>query len=247
MSLLVHHRPRLPFQALRQLHTTTTSCSTSQPSSSQTIKPTYTKLVTPNSQLYSTSTRKLRTDHARQHHETRLVPFSPSQLYSVVSDVDSYCEFAPWCTSSKITKRIDDSHLIADLSVGFRFLSDNYTSVITLEKDKKVSADVPNSSLFDYLVTDWTFEPYHNDLNKTHLSFYVEFAFRNPLYRRVTDLFFEQVARKMVGAFETQCFRKFNTEHVCRADEQHNHFHHRNNNDTHLSSSASRAGIIHRW
>lgn len=79
--------------------------------------------------------------------------------------------------------------------------------------NRSVSVDVPNSALFDYLITDWTFDAVKNEPGRTALTFYVEFRFRNPLYRRVTDLFFEEVVKQMVGAFERQCHRRFQRHH----------------------------------
>ena len=147
-----------------------------------------------------------RPPHARRHYERRAVPFSAAELYAVVADVDAYADFVPWCTQSVVTRRVDEAHLIADLSVGFRLLSDTYTSVVTLDPRRSVSVDVPDSALFEYLITDWSFKERRDG---TDLDFYVEFAFRNPLYQRVTDLFFEEVVKKMVGAFEQRCHLKY--------------------------------------
>lgn len=147
-----------------------------------------------------------------------MVPFTPEELYRVVANVDEYSEFVPWCNSSRVIQKIDEKHLVADLSVGFRVLSERYTSVITLKPYRSVSADVPYSNLFEYLITDWSFEP-AGDI--TRLAFYVEFAFRNPMYQRITNLFFEEVVKQMVGAFEKRCFAKY------RAPERH--------------------GVLHRW
>lgn len=162
--------------------------------------------------------------HSREHFERRIVPFSPEQLYSVVSDVGAYHRFVPWCTDSRVIRRVDKTHLIADLGVGFRFLSERYTSVITLDPNRSVSADVPNSNLFEYLVTDWVFEPTSAG-DHTNLTFYVEFAFRNPMYRRVTDLFFEEVVRRMVSAFEHRCHLKYHGGENLDSERQRGIFH----------------------
>jgi ribosome-associated toxin RatA of RatAB toxin-antitoxin module len=156
----------------------------------------------------STSAAK---DHSRKHLETRTLPFAPHELYSVVADVDSYSEFVPWCTSSNLVKRIDQDHLVAELGVGFQVLSEKYTSLVTLDPHRSIKADVPNSSLFNYLINDWTFEAGHNK-STTELTFYVEFQFRNPLYQRVTDLFFNEVVKNMVNAFERRAFVKYRNQ-----------------------------------
>lgn len=196
----------------RKLHN---SAHNPQPSLTQLIKQESSSIITPQTTVlrplstFSKSTdRRPRSLYTRKHHEKRIVPFNQHELYSVVANVDEYQQFVPWCTHSVVTQRVNDQQLIAELAVGFRFLSERYSSVITLDPYSSVSADVPNSSLFEYLVTDWAFER-ATDPQYTNLSFSVEFAFRNPLYQRVTDLFFDEVVKQMVGAFETRCHVKF--------------------------------------
>lgn len=145
--------------------------------------------------------------HERCHFEKRLLPFAPRELYDVVADVPSYSQFVPWCTESRVIKRLDDVHMAAELGVGFKMLSERYTSLVTLDPYRAVKVDVPHSSLFDYLINDWTFEP-GPEKSSTNLSFYVEFRFRNPLYQRVTDLFFNEVVKNMVTAFESRAHEK---------------------------------------
>jgi coenzyme Q-binding protein COQ10 len=139
--------------------------------------------------------------HERRHFEERVLPFPPRELYDVVLDVDSYSEFVPWCTQSRVLHRIDDTHTAAELAVGFNMLSEKYTSLVTAAPYSSITVDVPNSSLFDYLVNDWTFEDGPTP-SSTKLSFYVEFRFRSALYQRITNQFFNAVVKNMVSAFE---------------------------------------------
>lgn len=145
--------------------------------------------------------------HERHHFEQRVLPFPPRELYEVVLDVDSYHEFVPWCTRSRVLARIDDKHTAAELAVGFNMLSERYTSLITAEPFSSITVDVPNSSLFDYLVNDWKFEE-GPDKDSTRLSFYVEFRFRSALYQRITNQFFNAVVKNMVSAFESRAQAK---------------------------------------
>lgn len=146
--------------------------------------------------------RQYSSANTRRFAERRIVPFTPEQLYDVVADVDRYHEFVPWCTASRVKTRVDKHHMVADLSVGFRFLSESYSSVITLDRPRSVKVDVPTSSLFEYLINDWEFIPHPKG---TELSFKVHFAFRSVLYQQMSNLFFEDVVKKMVSAFETRC------------------------------------------
>jgi ribosome-associated toxin RatA of RatAB toxin-antitoxin module len=146
--------------------------------------------------------------HERKHFERRMLPFAPAELYSVVADVGAYSLFVPWCTESRIVRVIDETHMAAELAVGFRAFSERYTSLVTLNPYRAVTVDVPNSALFDYLINDWTFDPGPTS-DTTQLSFAVEFRFRNPVYQRISDMFFNEVVKNMVGAFEKRAHAKF--------------------------------------
>lgn len=138
--------------------------------------------------------------HERRHFERVTLPYPPSALFAVVADVSSYSSFVPWCTLSRVVARLDDKRTVAELGVGFRFLSESYTSLVTAVPNESVSVDVPDSALFDYLITDWSFREAGG--GGTDLCFYVEFRFRNRLYQQLSDQFFEKVVKNMVAAFE---------------------------------------------
>jgi hypothetical protein len=49
--------------------------------------------------------------------------WAPDQLYRVVSEVEHYHTFVPWCQKSTIKKRsADGKYLEAELEVGFQML-----------------------------------------------------------------------------------------------------------------------------
>lgn len=201
-------------------------------------------LLPPSHASTAATARGLASAYERQHREVRTVPFSAREVYAVVADVDSYADFVPWCTESLVTDRADSLCMIARLSVGFRALSESYSSVVTLDPGRSVKVDVPRSNLFDYLVNDWTFKPLCSDPDEkmSELSFHLRFAFRNPLYQQATDLFFEQVARQMVSAFEGRCHRLYGSRKLdasladaCRTRH------------TDIDRPERTDGVMHRW
>lgn len=64
--------------------------------------------------------------------------YSPEQLFNVVSAVDMYEEFLPWCRRSRIVKRNSDQSFDAELQIGFKFFLESYLSRVEIEKPKRI-------------------------------------------------------------------------------------------------------------
>ncbi|KDD76590.1 hypothetical protein H632_c169p1 [Helicosporidium sp. ATCC 50920] len=92
----------------------------------------------------------------------------------------------------------------AELEVGFQVIHERYTSQVTVHYPNCVVARVGDSSLFKFLENRWEFQP-GPVAGTTWLTFGVEFSFKSALYSHIASVFFEQVAQRMVGAFEARC------------------------------------------
>uniref|UniRef100_A0A7S3VQJ8 Coenzyme Q-binding protein COQ10 START domain-containing protein n=1 Tax=Dunaliella tertiolecta TaxID=3047 RepID=A0A7S3VQJ8_DUNTE len=137
--------------------------------------------------------------------QRRLIGWTPEQVYNVVSDVDNYNKFVPWCIGSRVLRRNKDgTHLDAELEVGFQLLREKYISKVTLIPQRAVTSTVQNSALFHRLDSTWGMDP--GMVPKScWISFQVEFAFQRATYNHVVSLFFSEVTRRMMSAFEGRC------------------------------------------
>ena len=66
------------------------------------------------------------------------IRFSMEDMYDVVSNVDKYQEFVPWCMNSDIKAR-KDGHFKASLEIGFPPLVERYSSTVTVVKPRLVA------------------------------------------------------------------------------------------------------------
>lgn len=147
---------------------------------------------------------RLKSDLAmKSHRERRLVNFTCNELYKCVADVNSYSEFVPWCKESRVTSS-DENNLEADLVVGFGIVTEKYTSEVHLVENSSVIAIAKNTQLFDYLRTEWKFNPAVGN-EKCWVDFQIDFKFKSQLYSNLTDMFFREVVSSMIQAFETRC------------------------------------------
>ena len=166
----------------------------------------YVKQLRPLQTTISLSNRRLASSSGKRYYERKLINIPAENLYDVVTDVDNYHLFVPWCIDSKVTDRISNERMDADLKIGFGVFNEKYTSNISMKRPSFVSASSVDTKLFSYLKTEWTFTP-AKDPSSTWVTFQINFKFKSTLYNEVTgsSLFLNEVAGKMVKAFETRC------------------------------------------
>jgi len=132
------------------------------------------------------------------HAEQRNLPYSPEQLFKLVSEVERYPEFLPWCLSSRIIKRDGDT-FFADLVIGYGPVREKFTSKVILKPHSTIRVEYLQGPM-KYLSNKWEFIPCDN--GSCIIDFYVDFEFRNPVFQKLMGVFFNEIVRRMVGAFE---------------------------------------------
>ena len=134
------------------------------------------------------------------HHETRALPYSPEQMFDLVSDVRSYDQFLPWVTAIRV-RSDSETEMVADMIVGFKGLRESFTSRVIKHRPESVHVDYLDGPL-SHLSNDWRFRP--DGKGGVLVDFEVDFAFRSRLFEMLAGQMFDKALRKMIGAFETR-------------------------------------------
>lgn len=163
------------------------------------IKTSWKRLIVAETRRY-----KVNTQSSKKYYERKLINLTAEQLFDVVADVDQYSEFVPWCISSKVPPHQAANSMEADLKIGFGMFTEEYRSHVVLRKPEYICATSSDTKLFHHLKTEWQFAP-ANDPTKTWVSFHIDFKFKSTLYNEASSLFLNEVAGKMVLAFENRC------------------------------------------
>jgi coenzyme Q-binding protein COQ10 len=136
--------------------------------------------------------------------ETRVLPYSPQQLFALVIDIERYPEFLPWCRAARIISRETDSFL-GELIISFNHLTERYTSRVTPVAPIGAHEGTIEVSLvqgpFKFLDNHWRFVP-HADGCELHFG--VDFEFKSKLLNSLIGGVFTRASEKMVGAFLTR-------------------------------------------
>ena len=131
------------------------------------------------------------------HAEKRVLPYSPEQLFDLVADIESYPEFLPWCTATRIRRRRGEE-LHIDIVIGFRMIREKYTSRACLDRPHRIDVSYLEGP-FKHLNNHWVFTPVEGG---TEIDFFVDFEFRSVLLQKLIGVVFNEAVQLMVGAFQ---------------------------------------------
>ena len=133
-----------------------------------------------------------------RHAEIRLVPYSASQMFELVADVERYAEFLPWCQESKILSREERSFL-ADLTIGYGFFSHTFRSRVFLTTPWEIQVNYEGGGL-KHLQTHWKFREFPYEC--CEIDFFVDFSFGPGLLQGTIETVFAKAVSQMIQAFE---------------------------------------------
>ena len=131
------------------------------------------------------------------HRESRALPYTAEQMFTLVADVARYPEFLPWVVATRI-RRDSETEMLADMIVGFKGLREQFTSRVNKRPHSAILVDYIDGPL-KQLHNEWHFRP---EDNGCIVDFQVEFAFRNRMFERLAGQVFARALQKMTSAFE---------------------------------------------
>jgi coenzyme Q-binding protein COQ10 len=145
-----------------------------------------------------------------RHSLTRVLPYTPRQLFDLVGDVDRYPEFVPWVTRLTTRNRRPDGEgvLLADATaeVGFSIIHERFTTLVRLD-EPALAIDVDLiSGPFRTLKNRWRFKEHPKG---AELSFEIDFEFKSRLLAGLLAANMHRAANRLVGCFEDQAKRLY--------------------------------------
>jgi coenzyme Q-binding protein COQ10 len=136
-----------------------------------------------------------------KHIEQRQLSYTPEQMFDLVADVGRYQEFLPWCIASRINKREAEGVFYADLVVGYKMFRERFSSKVVTERPHVIQIEYLKGPLKN-LRNRWQFSRQPD--NSCLIDFTVEFEFSNVALQTLANMFFNEVVKRMVSAFEAR-------------------------------------------
>ena len=128
---------------------------------------------------------------------TALVPYSAEQMYQLVNDVQSYPQFLPGCTGSRILESTP-GQMTAAVDVSKAGISKTFTTRNQLTSNQSILMSLVDGP-FKKLIGGWKFTPLSQDACR--IEFHLDFEFTNKLIELAFGRVFKELAANMVQAF----------------------------------------------
>jgi coenzyme Q-binding protein COQ10 len=140
-----------------------------------------------------------------RHRLTRVLPYSPEQLFDLVGDVERYPQFVRWVTGIRVWNRRTTVEgvvrLDAEAEVRFSIIRECFATQVSLDRSR-LAVDVDLiSGPFRRLKNSWRFAPHAAG---AEITFAIDFEFGSRFLEAILAANFSRAVDRLIGCFETR-------------------------------------------
>ena len=134
-----------------------------------------------------------------------LVPYTPQEMFELVSDIESYPRFLPWCRGARILSRdVDEVRASIEFAVGG--VTRSFTTRNRHQVNKMIVMHLVDGP-FSRLDGFWRFDPLGEEGSK--IALFLEYDFANRMLGLVVGPVFGQIANTLVDAFQQRAVENY--------------------------------------
>ena len=128
-----------------------------------------------------------------------IINHSAKSLYDIVLDIEKYPEFIPWCSEVRIRSKTN-KNIIGDLLVKYKYFKKTFTSDVRFDPNSLIIDVIYIKGPLKNLQNQWKFEIMQD--KKTRVHFVIKFEFRNFIYQKISEIFFNLIENEMINSFK---------------------------------------------
>jgi ribosome-associated toxin RatA of RatAB toxin-antitoxin module len=134
----------------------------------------------------------------REVKHSALIAQTPGRLFALITDIESYPQFLPWCTHAKVHSR-GPREMLATIGMKRGPLKGELTTRNELEPNRRIHMSLVTGPLFRMLEGEWLLTPIGTAGCRAELT--MRFAFKSSLAGYVFEQIFADTATSLVDAF----------------------------------------------
>jgi ribosome-associated toxin RatA of RatAB toxin-antitoxin module len=129
-----------------------------------------------------------------------LIWYSPSEMYRLVTDIDQYPKFLPWCDQARVVSS-DETGMVVEISILFAGIRQTFTTRNQHVLDRQVAIKLVNGP-FSRLDGAWNFMPVGTGSERAcRVELTLNYGFNNVILGKLVGPVFDKIADNMVEAF----------------------------------------------
>jgi ribosome-associated toxin RatA of RatAB toxin-antitoxin module len=133
-------------------------------------------------------------------HKTVLIWYSPEEMFRLVTDVERYPEFLPWCDHAHIKAQTSDG-MVAEIGLRLSGFKQAFTTRNTHVQGREVQMHLVDGP-FSNLSGGWTFHPVGDGSQRAcKVELRLQYGFSSSTLSALVGPVFDKIASTLVDAF----------------------------------------------
>ncbi len=144
-------------------------------------------------------------------HKSVLLWHSAAEMFALVTDIDDYPEFLPWCDHGEVLELTDEG-MVARVGMAISGLRQSFTTRNTHETDRKVLMKLVDGP-FSRLDGVWEFTPLGDGSQRAcKVDFQLSYGFASSTLAALVGPVFDKIAGSLVDAFVKRADQVYGVE-----------------------------------
>jgi ribosome-associated toxin RatA of RatAB toxin-antitoxin module len=133
-------------------------------------------------------------------HKSVLIWYSPREMYVLVTDVNRYAQFLPWCEDARVVEEHDNG-MTAEMQISFGGVRQTFSTRNRHTPDSQVHMQLLNGP-FSRLDGEWNFLPLGDGSQRAcKVELTLNYGFDSSTLSKLVSPVFDKIAASMVDAF----------------------------------------------
>lgn len=133
-------------------------------------------------------------------HKSVLLWHSAHEMFALVTDIERYPQFLPWCDKGEVLEQVDGG-MVARVGMAISGLRQSFTTRNTHEEDRKVCMELVDGP-FSRLDGVWQFTPLGDGTQRAcKVEFELSYGFSSSALAALVGPVFDRIAGSLVDAF----------------------------------------------
>ncbi len=132
-------------------------------------------------------------------HKSVLIWFSADEMFSLVTDVDRYPQFLPWCDQASVLSQ-EEQAMTARVGISFGGIRQSFTTRNAHVAGRQIHMELVEGP-FSKLEGQWDFTPLGDGQRACKVDFSLRYDFNSMALAAIVGPVFDKIAGSLVDAF----------------------------------------------